>query len=232
MVKDMEIIVDDREKSTKLMDALSARGDVVLRVERLPLGDYLIDNKLLIERKTIMDLVVSIKDGRLFSQACRLVESDYLAAVLLEGTGADFKQTGMRREAVQGALVTLTLYLGLPVLRSRDANESARIMFYAARQGRAIVQDTLQRRGRRAKGKRTVQSKILQGLPLVGPQRAKQLLDHFGCVERTLTAGVDELQQVEGIGKNIAETLRWAVKENAAEYAVQRRENEDTHDFG
>ena len=91
--------------------------------------------------------------------------------------------------------------------------ESARLMIYAARQGRAIAQHCLPRRGRRAKGKRAVQSKILQGLPQVGPERAKHLLDHFGSVESALTAKIEELREVEGIGEYVAETLRWAVRE-------------------
>ena len=58
-----EIIADDREQSSKLLEALAAFDRVSVRVERLALGDYLIDGGLLVERKTIADLVVSIKDG-------------------------------------------------------------------------------------------------------------------------------------------------------------------------
>ena len=82
------------------------------------------------------------------------------------------------------------------------------------------------RRGRRAKGKRAVQSRILQGLPMVGPDRAKRLLDHFGSVERTLTAEAQQLREVEGIGEGVAETLRWSVEERNAEYggwSLQRK---------
>ena len=219
MSKDaMEIIADDREQSSGLLEAFSAFDNISLRVERLALGDYLIDGRLLVERKTISDLVVSIKDGRLFSQACRLADSDLLTVVLLEGTGMDLASIKMRREAIQGALITVTLYLGIPVLRSMDPEESARLMIYAAKQGRAIAQNALPRRGRRAKGKRAVQSRILQGLPQVGPERAKRLLDHFGSVERTFTAEAEQLREVEGIGEGVAETLRWSVKERSDTY--------------
>ena len=130
----------------------------------------------------------------------------------------DLASIKMRREAIQGALITVTLYLGIPVLRSMDPEESARLMIYAAKQGRAIAQNALPRRGRRAKGKRAVQSRILQGLPQVGPERAKRLLDHFGSVERTFTAEAEQLCEVEGIGEGVAETLRWSVKERSDTY--------------
>ena len=44
-------------------------------VKRMALGDYAIVGRLLVERKTIRDLAISIKDERLFGQACRLADS-------------------------------------------------------------------------------------------------------------------------------------------------------------
>jgi len=40
-------------------------------------------------------------------------------AFIPEGTAADLAGSGMRREAIQGALIGLTLYLGIPLLRSQ-----------------------------------------------------------------------------------------------------------------
>ncbi|MGB0713981.1 MAG: ERCC4 domain-containing protein, partial [Gammaproteobacteria bacterium] len=204
-----------------LLASLAQRAEVSLRIERLPLGDYLIDNRLLIERKTLPDLVRSITDGRLFSQACRLAESPLLTAMLLEGTARDLEHTQMRREAIQGALITVALYLGIPILRSRDAKESAALLLYAARQGRAVAQGVLPRRGRRTKGKRAIQSRILQGLPLVGPERAKRPLNHFGSVEQVLAADGDKLKAIDGIGDTVAETIRWAVRDQGGRYGIE-----------
>jgi len=55
-----------------VIDRLRGHEKVSLVIERLPLGDYLIDEVLLIERKTLPDLAAPIKDGRLFGQAHRL----------------------------------------------------------------------------------------------------------------------------------------------------------------
>jgi DNA excision repair protein ERCC-4 len=214
----IEIVVDDREQASGLVEVFSALEYVSVRIERLTLGDYLIDDRLIVERKTMADLVASIKDGRLFSQACRLADSDLLTAILLEGTAMDLANSEMRRAAIQGALINVTLYLGIPLLRSKTNEESARLMIYAAKQGRAIAQHTLPRRGRRAKGKRAVQSRILQGLPQVGPKRAKRLLDHFGSVEKTITAETEQLRKVEGIGEWVADTMRWSVQERITDY--------------
>ena len=124
----------------------------------------------------------------------------------------------MRREAIQGALITLTLFLGIPLLRSRDLHETIRLLLYAARQGRAVASGALPRKGRRYKGKRRVQAHILQGLPGVGPERAKRLLDQFGSIEAVVTANEEELTAIQGIGRGTAQAIRWSVEEALTPY--------------
>ena len=130
-------VADDRESGSGVVEALSNMENVEVRIERLPIGDYAVDDIFLFERKTMMDLTKSIKDARLFRQACRLAGDSRRAAFILEGTSVDLGSSKMRREAIQGALITLTLMLGLPLLRAIDAAETARLVFYAARQARA-----------------------------------------------------------------------------------------------
>jgi predicted nucleotidyltransferase len=89
-------------------------------------GDYIVDRQLSFERKTLQDFAYSIVDGRLFKQAIRLANSKLKAVLILEGTVKDMAAIGVRREAIQGALITISLILGIPVLRSQSPSESAR----------------------------------------------------------------------------------------------------------
>jgi len=212
------ILVDDRESASGVVEILRAQDDVRVEIDRLALGDYRIDDTLIVERKTLRDLVASIKDGRLFGQACRLASAKLWTALILEGRGADLADCGMRREAIQGALITLTLFLGIPLLRSLDPAESARLMLLAAGQRRRLAAGPLPRRGRRPRGKVRVQARLLQGLPGIGPERAERLLERFGSVEAVMTANLDALASVRGIGTGTAEAIRWAVDEAAADY--------------
>lgn len=220
------VVVDDREAGSGAVEALRAMDAVDLVVERLPLGDYAWDGRLLFERKTLRDLAASLKDGRLLQQACRLAASPMRSVLILEGTTRDLAGSGMRREAIQGALVSITVMLGIPLLRARDAGESARLMHYAARQlrtlGQASQREALPRPlpTRRPKGKRKTQLHILQGLPGIGPRRARRLLERFGSIEAALTASTKELASVSGIGKATAETIRWAVSEKPLPYTL------------
>lgn len=212
------LVIDDRETRGPVPAALAALDAFAIEVRRLTLGDYLVDNTLLIERKTLPDLVASIQEGRLFDQALRLVASKRPATLILEGTSADLAGSRMRWEAIQGALVNVALLIGLPVLRSRHPIETARTLLYAAQQHRRAASGALPRRGRRPKGKAALQRWLLQGLPGVGPARAAQLLRQFGSVENVLTADAADLAEVAGIGPSVAGKIRWAVEEPPAPY--------------
>ena len=212
------IEVDDRESGSPVLPALRQCADFRLTVMRLPLGDYRVDGRFLFERKTLTDLVAAIKDGRLFRQALKLSATTLRPAIILEGTGRELAGSGMRWEAIQGALVTVALFCGVPLLRTRTPEETVRTMLFAARQGRTFASGALPRRGRRPRGKRARQLYILQGFPGIGPERAHRLLERFGSVEAIMRAEVVDLCAVPGIGERIAGALRWSAEESRCTY--------------
>jgi DNA excision repair protein ERCC-4 len=108
--------------------------DVRLRWENLRTGDYLVEGSVIFERKTAADFADSIADERLFLQAKRLTGLSLRPALILEGDAAAWKVLGLRREALQGALITLTLIFNLPVFRSETPKETAQLLVYAGAQ--------------------------------------------------------------------------------------------------
>ncbi|PID39884.1 MAG: nuclease [Proteobacteria bacterium] len=194
--------------------------EVALSIRRLSAGDYQINDTLLVERKTIVDFATSIVDGRLFKQMTRLADAPLKCVIVLEGNGQDMKRIGVRREAMQGALITVGLIMGIPVLRSMQAEETARLLVYAARQMDLVTANGVHRPGYRPKTKRKRQLFILQGLPGVGPKRAADLLDHFGSIQKVLDASPTELAFVQGIGPNTAAGIKDAIAESLASYGV------------
>jgi ERCC4-type nuclease len=218
------VVVDDRERGGAAALALAAMPEVVCEVRRLDLGDYEVDGQLLVERKRLPDLVASIEDGRLFRQACRLARSTLRPLLLLEGSAAELAGCRMRREAIQGALITVSLVWGIPVLRAVDGAESARLMLFAARQLRRAAGGAVFRPGRRPRGKKRAQLRVLQGLPGVGKMRAERLLAAFGTVEAVMAATEPALREVEGIGAETAAGIRWAVGAGASAHCWRARQ--------
>ena len=79
----LEVLIDDREPISVEKELL-AKGNLLVNRKRLGVGDYVFDNDLLVERKTVPDFCASIKDGRLFKQMSRLANSKTPGILILE----------------------------------------------------------------------------------------------------------------------------------------------------
>jgi len=203
----IQVVVDDRESGNVEKFLAQADGVTVIR-QRLPVGDFFVDQQMLVERKTVTDLAASIIDGRLFRQAINLASSDIQSMLILEDPPGDQARMQLSRESLQGGMISLAVILGIPVLHSRSSQETAWLILAAARQKRHVEGGRAKRCGSRPKGHRKRQLFILQGLPNVGPDRAEQLLDYFGSVQAVMQAEYEELIQVKSIGKSIARNIR------------------------
>ncbi len=222
----IRVVADHRERPSGVPELLALRAGVDVSFARLPVGDYKIDDRILFERKTIGDFAESIIDTRLFRQASRLSRGTLKPALILEGS---FSQScvSVSREAMQGALISLTLVFGLPVLRSTDPEETARLIVYAARQLVVGNQGANVWRHRMPKKNWNRRLHVLQSLPGVGRDRAARLLTHFGSVERCFAASAQELSQVEGIGTKIAKEIRRVVGQSSPESEMLSRSGGD-----
>jgi len=112
------------------------------------------------------------------------------------------------REALQGALVTLMLIFDVPVFRSAEPAETARLIYYIGSQlVRLRDPGHTPYRQAKAKRKKTRQLRVLQSLPGIGTDRAKKLLERFGTVRACMTATPTELSEVDGIGSKTAAAI-------------------------
>ncbi len=217
----MQIVVDHRELKSGVAAYLQDNTDATIHFAQLPLGDYCIDDLFLFERKTLPDLLASIKDGRIFRQVCRLASSPYRSVIILEGSSSDILQSQMSREAIQGVLIQISIFLRIPVLRAKDAEETAKLILFTRNQSQKLsgeVNGTRHFPHKRPQAKHKTQLYILQGIPGIGPKRAQVLLDHFASVEAVFSASEEELLHVGGINRKTARTICWAVKEQLVDY--------------
>lgn len=203
----LRIRADDRESGSAVPDALRALPGVELTIGHLATGDYLVENVALFERKTLADFAASILDTRLFRQAYRLMRSELPGTIILEGKASDLASVGVSREALQGGMVSLATTFRLPVLRSRDAAETAALLVYAAQQIRRRANRPGPRSLRRPKTRRLRQLQLLRMLPGVGRERAQLLLEAFGSVGAVMKADCGDLQTIPGIGPRTAESI-------------------------
>jgi crossover junction endonuclease MUS81 len=136
----MLIRVDNREQEllkhiNDLIVNIPLFKDLEVQVENLPLGDIIISNKvedkLIVERKSINDLASSIKDGRYEEQSYRLNglnHPNHNIVYLIEGDINKFnrfKDTKMEKLTLYSAIFSLNYFKGFSVIRSFSIDESA-----------------------------------------------------------------------------------------------------------
>jgi DNA excision repair protein ERCC-4 len=209
----LEVIIDDREPISIEQEFLT-KGNLLVQRKRLDVGDYIFDNELIVERKTVKDYCESIKDGRLFRQVSKLAKNKVTAFMILEGRQKDFKETDFSVQAIQGILVSVSLGFRIPILRSKSIRESVEIMLQGYKQltkDRLLEQRIFPRKGNFKKKKdRFLEEKIhiLEGFPGVGVDRAKSLLDHFGNLKAVFDADLENLLEVKGFGRISAKNFK------------------------
>jgi crossover junction endonuclease MUS81 len=137
----MFIKVDYREKDlvSKLsfyISSIPAFRNLKVISENLPIGDIIITNDnneeiIIMERKTILDLLSSIKDGRYEEQSYRLNGSNihnHNIMYLIEGDINKmnmFRETKFEKLTLYSALFSLNYYKGFSVLRTFSIDETA-----------------------------------------------------------------------------------------------------------
>jgi Fanconi anemia group M protein len=207
----VDIVADFRERPSETFAVLRSRSDVDLTLATLHVGDYSIAGQVSFERKTADDLGRSIIDGRLFRQVSALRRHADRPVLLVEGLQPFSAPSGVPWHAVRGALVSVAVVFGVPVLMAEGPEESAGMMVTAARQLARTTSLGYARPGYRPRGWRRRCLFILQGLPNIGPARGKALLEAFGSVAAIMTADADRLAEVEGIGSGVAASILKAV---------------------
>jgi len=203
----IKVIVDSRELRSEVVKRLRELG-ARIEVINLEVGDYVVSDRVAVERKTVEDFLNSIiQKDRLFSQVAKLKSAYSRPVIIIEGE--NLYRGGMHPNAVRGAIASLVIDFGVPVLRTSSPKETAELIFAMARR-----EQEEKRRGvveHAAKTKRTLkeeQEHIVSAISNVGGVIAKNLLDYFQTIEKIATAEEDELAKVPKVGRKIAKQIR------------------------
>jgi ERCC4-type nuclease len=141
----MIIKVDSREqdllqKIQQFIVSIPVFKQIQVETHALPIGDIIIcdnnqEDKVIIERKSVNDLLASIKDGRYEEQSYRLnglTQHNHNIIYLIEGDIAHvnrFKSDNkIEKLTLYSAIFSLNYYKGFSVLRSFSLEESATII--------------------------------------------------------------------------------------------------------
>jgi len=218
----MRVYVDEREKSSEIPQYLASMGlSVIFKV--LEVGDYVVNDLVVLERKRLDDLIKSVYEGRFFDQLKRLRGLEGLKAVLIvEGDLLDIDKYVENPKSIEAALVSAVLSFNIPVLYTRNSRHTAELIKYIAEKTQKVgkkvpVSLPTYRKVRKPKTSdlRAWQIYVLSSFPKIGPTLAERLLRKFGSLKAVVNAQVTELVRVEGMSEDKAKLFKRVVEEGS-----------------
>lgn len=111
----MDVIIDSREQNRiPIAKQYYESQGLKVSVKELDTGDYLFDNKIVMEFKTWPDFMNSITDGRLWNETIKQMETYPIHFLIIHGTNRDYnaayEHTGLEDKHITGSIARLLTY--------------------------------------------------------------------------------------------------------------------------
>ncbi len=197
------IYMDSREDPA--MGVLLKREGALVKVKTLEIGDYIVSDRAVIERKTRSDFENSIIDGRLFDQATTLKSTYDRVIYIIEGSSFSNR---IHRKALMAAISSLILNFGAAIFFTPNMSGSAEVIFnLAAKEQLESNHSVLIKKPSKSKDERLELIYIVSSLPGIGDKTAIKLLERFGNLSSIFTASEQALAEIPRIGKKKARYL-------------------------
>jgi Fanconi anemia group M protein len=207
--KELKIIVDDRERNAKLLDLLNEKFDV--QRERLDVGDFIVSDRIVIERKTLEDFLASLIDKRIFEQIQKMKASFQKPIIVVEGSlniEDLFYLRNIHPNAIRGLLLTIMVDEGIPIIFTKDEEETVNLLEILAR--REQIEQKRMPQIKVVKKVKTIadaQEALIASIPGINRQLAINILSYFKNPKNIANASISELIEVPLIGKEKAKRI-------------------------
>ena len=209
--ENFKVVIDVREKGSNLSKKLVDIG-MDVKVKTLVSADIIVSDTVGIERKTIPDFVNSIIDKRIFTQLKDLKNNFENPIIILEGEEDLYSVRNIHPNAIRGMLATIVSSFKIPLLRTKDSQDTAELINAIAKREQIKGEKDIQiRTDKIPMNTKEQQEFIVESFPSIGPSLAKALLRKFKTVKKIVNAPKEELENIEKMGpkksKNIQEIL-------------------------
>lgn len=172
------------------------------------MGDYILSDRIAVERKETQDFVSSLIEQKLFEQISNLSRAYEKPVLIIEGESL-FNCRGMNPNAIHGAISSISLDFGVSIFYTRDAEDTASLLMQIAKREQVDEKREVNMHGRKAAPMLPQQQEyIISSISDIGPKAARNLLQHFGSVENVMKASYEELLEVDNIGPKTAAKIR------------------------
>ena len=237
MSKQLHICIDSNEASNRrdIVNYLRLSGFTV-DIQKLDICDFVVSDRVGIERKDTSDFLGSMKDGRLFKQAQSMSEVYEKPILILEGQmSRALKRSRMKPASIYGALSSLALDYGLSIIPTENPDTTAVLLHRLAYREQVKEERPVQLRSvNRNMPPHQQQLFLLSGLPQIGTSLAEELLHNFDTPYEVIREFVEAeiktsktgktkkllgpLTEVKGVGPTIVEHAQYLLKGSYSHY--------------
>ncbi|MCD6575935.1 MAG: hypothetical protein J7K73_02125 [Nanoarchaeota archaeon] len=209
---EVKIIVDTRELRSNVVKKLYELG-AKIESSQLQVGDFILSDRVCVERKTVKDFLQSIIDKRLFNQISNLSENFEKPIIIVEGIEDIYTERMIHPNAIRGAIASLAIDFRIPIIQTTGEEETALFLFMIASREQLDKKISISLRGeKKPLSDKLLQEYIVSSFPGIGREIAQNLLKHFKSIKNIVNADVKELKQVEKIGDKKAKRLKEIVE--------------------
>ncbi len=199
------VFMDKRENASRIGQYFE-QYDCDLQKKMLLYGDFLVSDRVCIERKTTSDFISSITDQRLFQQLRNLKENFEKPILIIEG---DSLYGRLQPNAIRGALASIVLDFQIPILWTKDLAETAGMVYWIARREQIDEKRPIPiRAGKKTTTMKEQQEFLIHGLPGISLVRSKALLKYFKTPDQVFNASEKDMLKVKNIGKTTIKKIK------------------------
>lgn len=199
-------IIADNAQQGRLAERVEQIQGATVEYEALDAGDYILSDEVVVDYKSGTDFILAVVEQELFETANRLKAHYPKPVFLVEGDYFThrFHQTPFD---VHWAISYLTTVLDIPVIYSPEAEHSAMFVYTLAIRAQGEATSEQPWRPTKPETRRETIRFLVEGLPGVNPDLARDLLRHFGTARAIFTASKEDLMAVEGITEKVASRI-------------------------
>jgi Fanconi anemia group M protein len=204
----LKMYADAREKGSGVIKYL-VDNNVDVKMQNLDVGDFIVSEKVCVERKEVKDFVDSLLDKRLLEQVRALKETFEKPLIIIEGTDDLYSVRKVHPNAIRGMFAWIAVDMKVPILHTKDFRDSGELLIALAKREQEEKEGEFSIRGeKKPLSTKELQEFIVSGLPGVGTQLAQSMLEEFKTIKSIANASEEELKKVEKIGDKRASEIR------------------------
>ena len=211
----MQVTIDSREQSRIPIakEYYKSKG-LNVTVKELDTGDYLFNNKVVMEFKTWSDFMSSITDGRLWNETQKQMENYPIHFLVIHGTNRDymeaFQHNGLDYKMITGAIARLNTYTKI-IHGTRTLNETFELMRVTAE--KCLDDKTLVRQFGTKSINRAF-NVLCYTIDGIGGETARKIVNYYNLntFSDVMSLTTEKLIKIDGIGEKTAKKIMEGIK--------------------